>query len=104
MDTKSQEYKITIKYNSDPTKMIDDHDSEPVYLTEINERRFKNIYEAIKFMTDCNSPITTISDLLPDVNTPKNFKLVLPEQNIKIKHQANSLMDSMFDLNSEEWG
>lgn len=97
-------YNIVIKYNSDPTKMVDDHDSEPVYLTEINEMRFKDIYEAVKFLTTCNSPITTISELLPDTDTPKNLKLVLPEQNIKIKHQADSAMDSTFDLDSEEWG
>ena len=84
--------------------MIDDHDSEPVYLTEINERRFSDVFEAIKFLSQCNSPITTVNQLLPLGKKPKGFKFVLPERNIKIKHQANNAIDSIFDLDDEDWG
>jgi hypothetical protein len=95
---------IVVEYNSDPTKMIDDHDSEQVYLTEINERRFTDVFEAIKFLTQCNSPITKIDQLLPLGKKPKGFKFILPEHNIKIKHQANDALDSLFDLDAEDWG
>ena len=103
METKN-DFTIIVEYNSDPTKMIDDHDSEPVYLTEINERRFSDVFEAIKFLSQCNSPITTVDQLLPLGKKPKGFKFVLPEKNIKIKHQANNAIDSTFDLDDEDWG
>jgi len=101
MNIPENDYTIVIKYNSDPTKMIDDHDSENIYLTEINSRRFDDIYEAIKFLSDCNSPITTIEDIL-DYHRAK-LKLILPEKNIKIKHQASFDIDIRFDNESEEW-
>jgi len=91
-------FTIVVEYHSDPTKMIDDHDSEPVYLTEINDRRFKDVFEAIKFLSDCTTPITTIEDLVPLVKKPKGFKFVLPEKNIKIKHRADNAIDSTFNL------
>ena len=98
MDSKEDVVAIIVEYYSDPTKMIDDHDSEPMYLTEINNRRFTDIFEAIKFLTVCKNPITTIEDLIPPVKKPKGFKFILPEKNIKIKHRANNAIDSMFNL------
>lgn len=95
---------IVVEYYADPTKIVDDHDSEPIFLTEIRERRFDDIYEAIKFLTECNSAITSVSELLPSVKMPKNFKLVLPEQNIKIKHQATCSIDSTFERDDIDWG
>jgi hypothetical protein len=95
---------VVVEYYGDPTKMIDDHDSEQVYLTEINERRFDNVFEAIRFLQECNSPITTIDQLLPLPKIPKGFKLILPERNIKIKHQANNALDSIYDLDDIDWG
>ena len=103
METKN-DFTIIVEYNSDPTKMIDDHDSDQIYLTEINNRRFNDVFEAIKFLTQCNSPITTVDQLLPLGKKPKGFKFVLPEKNIKIKHQANNAIDSIFDLDDEDWG
>ena len=97
MDTKNK-FTIVVEYHSDPTKMIDDHDSKPVYLTEINDRRFNDVFEAIKFLSECTQPITNIDDLVPLAKKPKGFKFVLPEGNIKIKHQANNAIDSIFDL------
>jgi hypothetical protein len=94
---------VVVEYNSDPTKMIDDHDSEDVYLTEINNRRFNNIFDAIRFISECRSPITSITELLPTLRS-KNLKPILPDRNIKIKHQANDSIDSMFDLDAEDWG
>ena len=103
MDTKHK-FTIVVEYHSDPTKMIDDHDSEPVYLTEINDRRFNDVFEAIKFLSECTSPITIVEDLVPLAKKPKGFKFVLPEGNIKIKHQANNAIDSIFDLDDMfEW-
>ncbi len=97
MDT-NNEVTIVVEYYSDPTKMIDDHDSEPVYLTEINDRRFNSVFEAIKFISQCNSPITRVEDIVPLGKKPKGFKFVLPDHNIKIKHQANNSIDSIYDL------
>ena len=94
---------IVIEYYADPTKIVDDHDSEPIYLTEIRKRRFNDMFEAIKFLTECNSAITDISELMPSVKIPKNLKLILPERNIKIKHQANNSIDSINDLEID-WG
>lgn len=94
---------IVVEYYSDPTKMIDDHDSEPVYLTEISERRFENVFDAIKFLSECKNPITSVEDLIPPVKKPKGFKFVLPEQNIKIKHQANSIIDLLFERDDIDW-
>ena len=97
MDTKNK-FTIVVEYYGDPTKMIDDHDSEPIYLTEINQRRFENVFEAIKFLSECNSPITVVDELIPLCKKPKGFKFVLPDKNIKIKHQANNAIDSIYDL------
>lgn len=94
---------IVVEYYGDPTKMIDDHDSEPVYLIEISERRFENVFDAIKFLSECKSPITSVEDLIPPVKKPKGFKFVLPEQNIKIKHQANSIIDLLFERDDIDW-
>jgi len=101
--TEKKKVAVVVEYHSDPTKMIDDHDSEDIYLTQINERRFDSIFEAIHFLSDCRSPITSIIDLMP-ITKSKNLKFVLPDRNIKIKHQANNAMDSMFDLDDEDWG
>lgn len=97
-------YCIVVEYYADPTQMIDDHDCEPMYLTEIRNRRFNDIFEAIKFLSECNSPITTIDEIVAIGKKPKNFKFILPEQNIKIKHQADNSIDSTFILGEEmDW-
>lgn len=93
-----------VRYHSDPTIMIDDHEGESTVLTSINERRFSNIFDAIKFLTECSEPITQVQDLLPSMKIPKGFKFILPEQNIKIKHQATSSIDSMFERDDIDWG
>jgi len=98
METKKPPSVIVVEYYGDPTRMIDDHDCEPEYLTEIKNMRFTDVFEAIKFLCQCNSPITTIDQIVPIGKKPKNFKFVLPEQNIKIKHQADNAIDSHFDL------
>jgi hypothetical protein len=100
METTSQEYKI-VKYNSDPTKIVDDHDSDVIYLTEINERRFDNIYDAIKFLSDCNSPITTAEELL---NKKGKTKFLVPERNIRIGIKTLHNIDETFDSDSSDWG
>jgi len=93
---------IVVEYYGDPTKMIDDHNSEPNYLTEINERRFGSVFNAIKFLGECISPITTVEDIIPDSKKPKGFKLVLPDKNIKIQHQATNCLENEFYLNLDE--
>ena len=87
---------IVIKYYGDPTKMVDDHDSDPVYLVEVVERRFENIFEAIRFLDQCIDPITKVEDIVEIENKPKGFKFILSDRNIKIKHQANNNLDINF--------
>ncbi len=103
METKNT-FTIVVEYYSDPTKMIDDHESEPIYLTEINERLFDDIFEAIKFLSVCINPITNVEDLISIPKKPKGFKFIIPEQHIKIKHQANSTLDLIIDELALDWG
>ena len=105
MKTEEKDYNIVIEYHSDPTQMIDDHNSDNIYLIGINERLFNDIFEAIEFLSECNDPITQIEDIIPDIKRLKNLKYVLPENNIKIKHKAMSIqiLDATFDLESGIW-
>jgi len=95
---------IVVQYYGDPTKVVDDHDSEPIYLTQINERRFTDVFEAIRFLQECNNPITVVDEILPLPKRPKGFKFILPERNIKIKHQADNALDSKFERDDIDWG
>ena len=99
----TNEFTIVVEYNSDPTKMIDDHNSEPIFLTQVNDRRFRDIFEAIKFLSECTNPITKIEEIV-HIKKPKGFKFILPERNIKIKHQVDNVIDSKFTLDDEDWG
>ena len=103
METKNN-FTVVVEYYGDPTKMIDDHNSEPMYLTEVNNRRFETVFEAIKFLSQCNSPITSVDELVPLGKKPKGFKFVLPEKNIKIKHQADNAIDSTYLNDAIDWG
>ena len=95
-----------VKYYGDPSKLVDIYDSESNLLTEINEQKFDSIFEAIKFLSNCNKPITTIDELLPDIKKIKNFKFILSEKSIKVKHQIfdSESLASMFDNEDEDWG
>ena len=94
-----------IVYYSDPTQMIDDHNSENIYLIGINKRFFNDIFEAVKFLSECKSPITRVEDIIPNIKRLKGLKYVLPESNIKIKHKAMSteVLDATFDLEAGLW-
>jgi len=98
---KPEKEAIVVEYYSDPTKMIDDHDSESIYLIEINERRFKNNFDAIKFLNQCIDPITKVEDIITVGKKPKNFKLILPDRNIKIKHQVSNDLDTTFTFGDD---
>ena len=77
-------FAVVVEYYGDPTKMIDDHDCEPVYLTEVKDKRFKDVFEAIKFLSECSSPITKIDEIVAIGKKPKGFKFILPEKNINL--------------------
>lgn len=100
MDTKKM-VTVVVEYYSDPTRTIDDHNADHVYLTEVSNREFKDVFEAIQFLQQCTSPITDIIDIVPLIKRPKGFKFILPERNIKIKHRANGNIDSMYNLDDE---
>ena len=58
-------YKVV--YNSNPNKSIEaNHKGSLLFLTDISEREFDSQYEALKFRSECSSPITTIEEICPE--------------------------------------
>ena len=98
---KPKKQAIVVEYYSDPTKMVDDHESESINLTEINKRWFENEFEAIRFLDQCIEPITKVEDIISIDRKPKNFKLILPDRNIKIKHQVSNDLDTTFTFDDD---
>jgi hypothetical protein len=91
-----------VKYNSDPRLVTDNHQSNIVYLIDVDERGFNNLCDAIVFLSECISPITKIEELVPELKKCKKFNYILPERNIVVKHQLTPSMDIYFpDLNWE---
>ena len=78
---KSLKYKVV--YNSDPRYISDNHDSEAIYLIDVDEKMFDKIGDAIKFLNECTSPITKAEDLLPELLNFPEFEWVIAECNIK---------------------
>lgn len=103
-ETKKDSTSIVVEYYGDPTKVIDDHDSEPKYLTEISNRTFTDMFEAVKFLSECKHPITKVENILPFKRKLKGFKLILPERNIRITDQAIGNIETKFGNEDEGWG
>lgn len=69
--------------------ITDNHKSEVIFLTDVEERTFDNINEAIKFLSECTNSITKAEDLLPElkrIKKPKSFSWIISEAQIKPKH------------------
>jgi hypothetical protein len=88
---------FVVRYNSDPVAGIsENHCSDILSLTDTDERGFDTQNEAILFLSECTSPITCLEELVPELKNlkcSKNFKFLLPERNIKPKHQLMASMD-----------
>jgi len=95
---------IVVEYYGDPTKMIDDHNSEQKYLTQVSNREFRDMFEAVKFLSECKHSITKIEDILPFKKNLRGFKLILPERNIRITDQAIGNIETKFGNEDEGWG
>lgn len=58
-------YKVI--YNSNPNKPIEaNHKGSLLFLTDVSEREFDNQYDALRFRTECTSPITTVEEICPE--------------------------------------
>ena len=101
MERKREPGSYVVVYNSNPLLIEDNHNSNIVLLTDVDERRFIEQSEAIVFLSKCTSPITTIEMLVPELEGMKKFNYLLLEHNIRPKHQLSSTLDSF--LHEEEW-
>ena len=96
---------IKIIYNSDPRFMIDNHQSEAIFLLDVDERSFTNVGDAIKFYSECTSPITQIEEVIPELNSmKKKFDWILPESHIRPKHMLLAEMENVFiNQQANDW-
>lgn len=94
-----------VHYNSDPRLIVDNHLSSIIYLTDVDVKYFTSLAMAIAFMSECVSPITTIEDLMPELDYTVKIEYVLPESHIRPKHQlmAMSDMEEIFTNFDGDW-
>jgi len=94
---------FVVRYNSDPRLVTDNHMSPIMFLLDTDERNFDDIDDAIRFFSDCVSPITKIEELVPELNNCKYFKFILPDRNIKPKHQLSDILDTTIFSEDYNW-
>ena len=85
-----------VRYNSDPRLVTNNHCSDILFLIDTDERGFDDQNEAILFLSECVSPITKVEELVPQLKNTKKFNFVLPERNIKPKHQLSETLGSTY--------
>ena len=102
MERRREPANFVVRYNSDPTKVTDNHKSDHVFLLDTDERNFEDRGEAIQFLSECISPITTLQELVPELKGVRKFNFLLPDRNIKVKHQVCSSMDDVLG-DTERW-
>ena len=92
-----------VRYNSNPELVTDNHKSDIIYLVDTDERCFDHLCDALKFLSECVSPITTVEELVPELKNCVKFKYLLRERNIKVKHQVTdkpeNITNSQLDWN-----
>ena len=104
MERISRVANFRVKYNSDPVAdYANNHRSAIVFLTDIDERNFNDIDEAIIFLSECISPITQLDELVPELKNCKAFKFMLPDRNIKPKHQLSNTLDNSVYTDDVRW-
>lgn len=95
---------FAVRYNSDPVAdFADNHKSAIIFLTDTDERNFNDIDEAITFFSECISPITKIEELVPELKNCKKFNYMLPDRNIKPKHQLSDTLDTSVFEGDVRW-
>ena len=105
MEAKGRIVNYVVKYNSDPRLVTDNHKSDILFLTDVDERGFDDLSEAILFLSECVSPITCAEQLIPELKNVCNFKYILPEKNIRPKHVLSNKVDEFTDFETENrWG
>jgi len=100
MERKREVVSYVVKYNSNSLLFTGNHkpDIRDLLLTSDTDKRvFTNQGEAIVFLTECTSPITKIEDLVPELKGMKKFNYLLPDRNIRPKHQLQSSMDYVLE-------
>ena len=101
-----KEIKYQVRYNSNPQLVSDNHTSDVLFLLDIDERNFDTVSEAIIFLNECTSPITTIEDLVPKLKKMrkgKNLEWILPENHIRPKHVLVADMENIFVTRDGRW-
>lgn len=101
MERKSGIANFAVRYNSDPRMVTDNHISPVIFLIDTDERNFDDLGEAVRFLSECVSPITTIEELIPELKNVKAFKYILPERNIKPKHILSDTLENIWFI--EDW-
>jgi len=104
MSTRIPNY--TVRYNSDPKLVTDNHKSDVLFLLDVDERNFDDIDEAVKFLTECTSPITSIEDIVPELKKlkkPESLAWIMPESHIRPKHILMDDMEEVFS-NRDSYG
>ena len=91
---------FAVRYNCNPMLVMGNHQPDIrdlLFVPDTDERNFEHREEAIVFLMECTSPITTIEELVPELKGKKRFNYLLPNRNIKPKHQLMSSMDSFIE-------
>lgn len=101
MEAKGRIVNYVVKYNSDPRLVTDNHISDIIHLIDTDERGFDELSDAIRFLSECVSPITCVEELVPELKNVKHFNYILPDRNIKPKHQLHSTLDSYTEDDSD---
>ena len=87
---------FAVRYNSNPMLVTGNHMPDLrdiLFVPQTDERNFEERSEAIAFLMECTSPITKIEELVPELKGMKKFKYLLPDRNIRPKHQLQSSLD-----------
>ena len=91
---------FAVRYNCNPMLVTGNHqpDLRDILLVpDTDERGFEEREKAIIFLMECTSPITKIEELVPELKGKKKFNYLLPDRNIRPKHQLQSSMDKYIE-------
>jgi len=83
--------------------ITDNHKSNIIYLTDIDEQDFDCICKALIFLSECTNPITKVEDIVPELKELPNYKYLLPERNVKVKHKLIPNMENKFLSDALNW-
>lgn len=105
MEAKGRIVNFVVRYNSDPQLVTDNHLSDFLFLTDVDERGFDELAEAIHFLSECVSPITRVEELIPELKDVCGYKYILPERNIRPKHVLSNVIENITEIDANNpWG